>query len=53
MIDRMKIKELRSWTHKSERIFVHFTVTNVCVWLVKKFVLASGSNLSLATRLAS
>ena len=35
MIDRMKIKELRSWANKSERIFVHFTVTNDCVWLVK------------------
>ena len=35
LIARMKIKELRSWAHKSERIFVHFTVTNVCVWLVK------------------
>jgi len=35
IIDRMKITELRSCAHKSERIFVHFTVTNACVWLVK------------------
>ena len=32
---RMKRKELSSWAHKSERIFIHFTVTHVYVWLVK------------------
>ena len=29
------VRTLRSWAHKSERVFVHFTVTNVCVWLGK------------------
>ena len=53
LIDRMKIKELRSLAHKSDRIFVHFTVTKCLCLASEKFILASGSNLSLATGLAS
>ena len=53
LVDRMKIKELRSLVYKSGRIFC-LCHTNKCLPLAsEKFVLASESNLSLATGLGS
>ena len=50
----MKIKELKEVGLTSLReSFVQFTVTNCLHLASEKFVLASGSNLSLATGLAS
>ena len=53
LVDWMKIKELRSLVYKSGRIFcLHHS--NKCLPLAsEKFVLASESNLSLATGLES
>ena len=53
LVDRMKIKELRSLVYKSRRIFC-LRHSNKCLPLAsEKFVLASESNLSLATQLGS
>ena len=53
LVDRMKIKELRTLVYKSGRIFC-LPHSNKCQPLAsEKFVLASESNLSLATGLGS
>ena len=53
LVDRMKIKELRSLVYKSGIIFC-LRQRNKCLSLAsEKFVLASESNLSLPTGLGS
>ena len=53
LVDRMKIKELRSLVYKSGRIFC-LRHSKKCLRLAsEKFALASESNLSLATGLGS
>ena len=53
LVDRMKVKELRSLVYRSGRIF-YLRHSNKCLPLAsEKFVLASESNLSLATGLGS
>ena len=45
----VRIKGEKTLSVSLREFFVHVTVTSICVWLVKNFVLASRSNLSLAT----